>query len=175
MGELKTGWKQRAIREFIRYWINVAYLGIFFGLFAWYRRLILAHYEIKYFEYGAAILEAMIMAKVIMVGDMLGLGEKIFKDKPLIVPTLYKSVIFTCFVGVFAVLEGTVKGWFKGEGLMGWLVELHDEGKYEFLARCLIVFVVFIPFFGFKELGKVFGGEGRLGKLFFRNRELLAQ
>jgi hypothetical protein len=57
--------------------------------------------------------------------------------------------------------------------LTGWLIELHDEGKYEFLARCLMVFVVFIPFFGFKELGKVIGGEGKLGKLFFRNRQSL--
>jgi hypothetical protein len=171
----KVGWKQKAIREFIRYWINVAYLSTVFGLFAWYRRLILAHYDIKYFEYGIAIIEALIMAKVIMIGDAVGLGNRIFKDKPLIYPTLYKSVVFTCFVGVFAALEGTIKGWFKGDGLAGWLIELHNEGRHEFLARCLIVFVVFIPFFGFKELGKVFGGEGRLGKLFFRSRQALPQ
>jgi len=170
----KLSWKQKAKREFIRYWINVVYLSIVFGLFAWYRRLILAHYEIKYFEYGAAIVEAMVLAKVIMVGDALGLGRKIFKDKPLIFPTLYRSVMFTGFVGVFAVLEGTAKGWFKGDGWMGWLIELQHEGKYEFLARCMIVFVVFIPFFGFKELEKVLGAEGRLGKLFFRSRRALA-
>jgi len=169
----KANWKQKAIREFIRYWINVAYLAVVFGVFAWYRRLILAHYDIKYFEYGAAILEGLILAKVIMVGDALGLGQRIFKDKPLIYPTLFKSIIFTCLVGVFAMVEGTIKGWFKGGGWMGWLIELHLEGAHEFLARCLMVFVVFIPFFAFKELGKVLGGEGKLGKLFFRSRESL--
>jgi len=30
----KTGWKHKAKREFIRYWLNVFYLAIVFGLFA---------------------------------------------------------------------------------------------------------------------------------------------
>src|SRR5215469_14928862 len=139
LDEAKPGWKRRFIREFIRYWINVAYLSAVFGLFTWYRRLILAHYRIEYFDYGVAIIEALILAKVILIADVLGLGRNMFKDKPLIYPTLYKSMMFTLFVGVFAVLEGTIKGWLKGDGLRGWLLELQDEGKHEFLARCLIV------------------------------------
>lgn len=165
----KESWKQKARREFIRYWINVLYLAIFFGVFAWYRRLILAHYDIKYLKYGTALVEALVLAKVMLIGDAVGLGRKIFEDKPLIFPTLYQSAIFTFFVGVFAVLEGTVGGFFKGEGWSGWLIELQDEGKYEFLARCLMVFVAFIPFFAFKELGKMLGA-GKLGKLFLRDR-----
>jgi len=170
----KEGWKQKAKREFIRYWINVAYLAVVFGLFAWYRRLILAQYEIKYLKYGVAVVEALVLAKVILIGDALGLGRKLFKDKPLIYPTLYKSVIFSVFVGIFAVLEGTVDGLFKGEGWRGWLIEMQDEGKYEFLARCLMVFVVFIPFFAFKELAGLLG-EGKLGKLFLRDRHVLVK
>ena len=176
MGETKQkeGWKQKAKREFIRYWINVLYLTLVFGLFAWYRRLILAQYEIKYLKYGVAVVEALVLAKVILIGDALGLGRKIFKDRPLIFPTLYKSVMFSVWVGIFAVLEGTVDGLIKGEGWRGWLIEMHDEGKYEFLARCLMVFVVFIPFFGFKELGEILG-EGKLGKLFLRDKQVLAK
>lgn len=170
----KEGWKQKAKREFIRYWINVVYLAIFFGLFAWYRRLILAHYEIKYLKYGVAILEAVVLAKVVMVADMMGVGRKLFQDKPLIYPTLYKSVLFSLFVGIFAIAEDTVSGLFRGEGLRGWLIEIQDEGKYEFLARCLMVFVAFIPYFAFKELAKLFG-EGKLGKLFLRDRHVLAK
>jgi len=165
----KTGWKHKAKREFIRYWLNVFYLAIVFGLFAWYRRLILAHYEIVYLEYGTAIVEAMVLGKVIMLGDMLGLSRKIFRDRPLILPTLYKAMVFSFFVALFAVAEGTVSGLFKGRGWRGWFDEMQGGGKYEFLARCVMLFVVFIPYFGFKELGSVFG-EGKLGKLFFRSQ-----
>lgn len=170
----KSGWKEKAKREFIRYWINVAYLGIFFGLFAWYRRLILAHYEIEYLKYGVAIIEAMVLAKVVMIGDMVGLGRKLFEDRPLIYPVLYKSILFSFFVGLFAIAEGTIDGLLKGKGWTGWLVEVQDEGKYEFLARCLMVFVAFIPYFAFKELANMLG-EGKLGKLFLRNRRVLAE
>jgi hypothetical protein len=174
MGEVnqKTGWRQKAKGEFIRYWLNVFYLAIVFGLFAWYRRLILAHYEIKYLEYGAAIVEAMVLGKVIMLGDMLGLSRRMFRNRPLILPTLYKAVVFSFFVAIFAIVEGTVSGWFKGRGWAGWFDEMRDGGKYEFLARCVMLFVVFIPYFGFKELGNIFG-EGKLGKLFFRSHQAL--
>lgn len=105
----KIGWKQRAKREFVRYWINFTYLAVVFGLFAWYRRLILAEYEIRYLKYGVAIIEALILAKVILLAEMMGLGRE-FEQKPLIYPTLYNSVIFSLFVGVFALIEHTVGG-----------------------------------------------------------------
>jgi hypothetical protein len=166
----KRGWKQAMVRELVRYWINVAYLGTVFGLFAWYRRLILAEYDIRYLKYGVAIIEAVILAKVIWVGDLLGLGRQIFRDKPLIYPTLYNSAVFSFFVGAFAVIEHTVGGLLKGKGWLGGFAELRAEGGYELIARCLITFCVFIPYFAFKELGKTFGEEGTLGRLFFRNR-----
>jgi hypothetical protein len=168
-----TGWKQKIFREFVRYWINVLYLAIVFSLFSWYRRLILAHYEIKYLDYGVALIEALVLAKVIMVAEVLRFGRGLFRDKPLIYPTLYKSLVFTLFVAIFVALEDTVGGLLRGEGLTGWFARLQGKGKYEFLAHCLMTFFVFMPFFAFRELGKTMG-EGKLGQLFFRNKSLPA-
>lgn len=169
----KPSWKQKAKRELIAYWINVLYLSIVFGLFAWYRRLILARYDIEYLKYGVAIIEALVLAKVILIADMIGLGRHFFEGKPLIYRTLYNSVVFTMFVAVFTMLEDTVTGLVKGKGLDGWVEEFQGVGKYEFLAHCLVMFFVFIPFFAFKELGKLLG-EGKLGRLFFREKSLPA-
>lgn len=169
----KPGRKERVIRELVKYWINFVYLAVVFGLFAWYRRLILAEYEIRYLKYGVAIIEALILAKVILIGDMLGLGRE-FKNKPLIYPTLYNSVVFSLFVGLFAIIEHTVGGLMHGKGPFAGLAELRAEGWYELLARCLITFVVFVPFFAFKELAKALNEEGKLGKLFFRKGYLPA-
>lgn len=169
----KMSRKERVLRELVKYWINFVYLAFVFGLFAWYRRLILAEYDIKYLKYGVAIIEALILAKVILIGDMLGLGRE-FKNKPLIYPTLYNSIVFCLFVGLFAIIEHSVAGWVRGKGVLGGVAELRAEGWYELLARCLITFVVFIPFFAFKELAKVFHEEGKLGKLFFRKGYLPA-
>ena len=169
----KTSRKERIIREFVRYWINFFYLAVVFSLFAWYRRLILAEYDIRYLKYGVAVIEALILAKVILIGDMLGLGRE-FKNKPLIYETLYNSIVFSLFVGLFALIEHTVGGLVRGKGVMAGVLEIKAEGWYELLARCLITFVVFVPFFAFKELAKTLGGEGKLARLFFRKGPLPA-
>ena len=57
------------------YFFNFIYLAAFFGILAWYRRLILAEYDIPYLQYGVALLEAFILAKIIMVADWVGLGQ----------------------------------------------------------------------------------------------------
>ena len=49
----------------------------------------------------------------------------------------------------------------------GWSPEhLLSEGTHEFYAKCLVVFVAFIPFFAFKELGRVLGKGNHLGTIF---------
>ena len=44
--------KQKAKHELIEYALNVVYLAIVFAAFTWYRRLILASYDIIYTNYG---------------------------------------------------------------------------------------------------------------------------
>ena len=164
----QVGWKQKLVSELIDYWIVVVYLACFFGVFTWQRRFILAEYQISYGHYWVSVLEALVLAKVILIGDMVRLGRR-FDDKPLMVPTLYKAVVFSLWVGVFSVLEHTIGGLLRGQGLAGGVAELMQKSKYELLARCLITFVAFIPFFAFKELGRVLG-EDKMRTLFFRGR-----
>ena len=164
----RAGWKYKVIHEMTEYYIIFMYLAFFFGLFTWYRRLILAEYQISYLHYGVSVIQALVLAKVIMVGRALHLGRR-FKDHPLILPTLYKAVVFTIFVGIFGVVESTIIGLLHGKGIAGGFDEFMSAGRYELLARCMVTFVAFIPFFAFEELERVLG-EGKLGKLFFRRR-----
>ena len=128
----------------------------------------MAEYRISYLNYGVAIIEALVLAKVILMGNALGLSRGL-EDKPLIFPTLYKAVVFSLFVGIFGVLEHMIGGLLHGKGLAGGFQELMSEGRYELLARCMVTFFAFIPFFAFQELGQVLG-EGKLGALFFRKK-----
>jgi hypothetical protein len=164
----KASWKQKVFHEMIEYYINVMYLAVFFGLFTWYKRLILAHHQIIYLDYGVGVIEALVLAKVIMIGDVLRIGRR-FRDWPLIYPTLFRAVVFGVWVGLFKVLEQTVLGLLRGKGLAGGFEEIMGRGKYELLADSLVTFFAFIPFFAFRELGRVLG-EGKLSELFFRRR-----
>gem|GEM_PF-365712 len=170
-GRVRTRpWKQKFTHELVRYFVNVVYLAVFFGAFAWYRRFILYQYQITYLNYGTAIIEALVLAKVIWIGELIGLDHG-QENKPLIYPTIYKAFVFTLFVGLFAVIEHMVGGFIRGIGVSGGLAELWRQGKYELLARCIVTFLAFIPFFAFRELAKVLG-EGKLRKLFFKDKAL---
>ncbi len=164
--EKRTGWKPRVTREITEYGINVIYLGLVFAAFTWYRRLILAEYHITYLHYGISVVEALILAKVIMLGDILGLGRRL-ENKPLIFPVLYQSLLFGLWMLVFGVLEHTLVGLLHGEGLTGGMRHVAGEGGDELLARALVIFVAFIPFFALREMERV-QGKGTLRTMFFR-------
>jgi hypothetical protein len=165
----KTAWKQKLRREVIEYWVVFTYLAVFFGSFTLYRKLILAEHQISSFHFGMSLVEALILAKVILIGDALRLGRR-FEERPLIFPTLYKALAFSLFVVVFAVLEHTLNGMIHGKGLTAGLQELISQGQDELLARCLIMFTAFIPFFAFQQLGKTLG-EGTIRELFFTRKK----
>lgn len=161
----KTGWKQRLIHELSAYLLYAFYLFIFFGLFTMYRRLIMEEYHLSYMHYGINLIKAVVLAKVIMIGDFLGLGHR-FKGKPLIYSTLFKSAVFGLFVAVFSVLEHMLDGLLHGQGLMAGLTALLREGTDELLASSLVIFFAFLPFFAFRELQEQLGKD-KMRELFF--------
>lgn len=158
--------KEKLRHEMVEYGINVLYLALVFASFTIYRRLLLAAYGIDYTNYWFALVKALVLGKVIMIGSLFGLGRGLEK-RPLIFPTLYKTVVFCVFCALFTVVEHTAVGLWKGEGLAGGLADLSGKGLHELLANTLVVFVSFVPFFGVKELGRVVG-ESRIRTLFFR-------
>lgn len=165
----KAGLKQRAIEEFKLYWIIALYLWIFIGSFTVYRRLIVAEAGGAYLNYGFALIEALIIAKVVLIGKMFSFTRR-FEDRPLFVPVLYKSLLFGLFVMLFGIVERIVEGWFHHKGLLGGLQSISALGAYELGARVLMMIVAFVPFFAFSEIGRVVGPE-RLAAMFFSKRE----
>jgi len=161
-------WKKRIYHEVVEYCENAFYLALVLAAFTQYRRIVLTAHDIVYTNYWVALIEALILAKVIMIGSVAGLGRGL-EQKPLIYPTLYKTVVFTLFVGAFTLIEHAIQGFWKGKGFMGGLHDYFAKGPHEFLAGCLIIFVALFPFFGVKELGRVLG-EDKIRALFFRRR-----
>lgn len=167
--EATASLKERVIEEFKAFWIIVFYLWLFLGSFTVYRRLVVAETGSAYLHYGIAVLEALVIAKVILVGRMFGFSRR-FEDRPLIVPVLYKSFLFGILVLLFGVVERMVEGLIHKQGMLSGLREIAHMSGYELGARILILVVAFIPFFAFGEIGRVIGVR-RLSAMFFGRRE----
>src|SRR5512138_2223237 len=131
--------KRTIVHELIEYWINFGYLAFFLVAFTWYRRLILAEYQVHYTNYWFPLIEAAVLAKVIMLGDLVRLGRQM-ENKPLIFSALFRAVMFSLWVAIFSVLEETVRGLLHGNGLMGGIEEMVSRGWYELLSRCVVIF-----------------------------------
>jgi len=160
--------KNRVRHELIEYGFNVLYLTAVFATFTIYRRLMLAAHDITYTNYWFALIEALILGKVIMIGSVFHLGRGL-DDRPLIYPTLYKTVVFTIFSAVFMLAEHAAKGLLSGRGIAAAFAEFTAQGYEVIITNSMVVFVALIPFFAMKELGRVMGRE-KIGRLFFKPR-----
>lgn len=150
------------------FWAIAIYLALMLGAFTWYRRFILSELGIGYFHYGASIVEALILAKVILIGRALGLGKR-FEDAPLMISVLVKSVAYGIFAGLFFSLEHVIEGLVHRDTWGEIANRLVSAGRDEILARTVMVIVIFIPFFAFWEMNRVLG-ESKLFDLLFHRR-----
>jgi hypothetical protein len=161
--------KQHVVEEFKLFLIITMYLWVFLGSFTVYRRLITAETGTAYLHYGIALIESLIIAKVILIGKIFGFGKR-FEDRQLIVPVFYKSILFGLLVLLFGIVEHIVEGWFHHAGLIGGLRTIGNLGAYELGARVLMLMVAFVPFFAFSEIGRVLGAN-QLREMFLSRRE----
>ena len=157
--------KAKVLHELKLFWIIALYLLLLMGSFDIYRRLILAEYGVAYWSYGFKAVEALVVAKVILLGEAMGLGRR-YERRPLIISVMAKSVVFAIFIVLFSILEHIVEALFHKAG---WSEAVHSvvaRGTDEMAARVLVLVVALVPFFAFLELSRVLG-PGRLSALFF--------
>lgn len=168
----KAGLKERFVHEMKQYFLVSLFLFFFFGSFTMYRRLVLAEYEIGYLDYGWALLKALVLGKVILIGELLHVGER-FQDRPLLVSTLWKTVMYGLLIVAFAVLERVVGALIHHRPIAEEF-QLTGRQGYELLARTNLEVVALIPLFAFREVSRVLG-EGKLQALFFKGPRAAAQ
>src|SRR5580704_7835457 len=95
------------------YLIISLYLFVVFSLFATYKAVVLAQHQIQLVPQGLALINALALAKVILVGQELHLADQ-FRDAPLIYPTLLKSFVYTLLLACFKVVEEVAVGIYHG-------------------------------------------------------------
>ena len=132
------------MEELRKFWAIAIYLSVMLAAFAWYQRFVLADSGVSYFHYGAALVEALILAKVILIGQALGLGRR-FEGSRLIVPVMVKSVLFAIFTAVFALVEHLIEGLLHHETWNQIGAGMVSAGQSVILARTVMVVVTLVP------------------------------
>lgn len=160
--------KQRVYHGVRDYLVISLYLWIILGLFVLYKSIILSEENIPFAAHGFALLNALALAKVMLVAQDLHFAER-FKELPLIYPTLFKSAAFAVVLGVFKIVEEALIGLYHGHSFSESVASIGGGTLNGILLLTLLLAVLLIPFFGFGEVDRVFG-EQKLKKLFFASR-----
>jgi hypothetical protein len=160
----KTSVKQKVANEFEELAIITLYLAFFFCALATYSMLLLDKFHISYFVYGTALLNAVVIAKVILIGEAVHAGTR-FEGKALLNSAIWKAFVFGLLVFAFHILEEMIKHLVHGKGLAG---AFHNIRIDDLLARTVIIFCTFIPLFAFRELRRVMGQDS-FRALFFHS------
>ncbi len=160
--------KAKAKEELRLLVVITVYLAILFCSFLTYRRLISRELGVTSFHYGFAVIEAIVIAKVILIGKAMGLGKR-DAGRALMVVVLRSSVVYAVLIAIFSVLEHVIDGLIHGKTLAASVEAMASQGIDEILARTLVLFVALIPFFAMWKLDEELG-ERALSRIFFGKR-----
>jgi len=159
----KATLKEKAAHELVQFVAIFLYLAFFFCALATYSMLLLKEFNVSYFTYGFALINALVIAKVILIGEYAHLGKK-HEAKPLLQAAVYKAFLFTLLVLGFHIVEEVIRLLLHKENLARALHEIRID---DLLGRSLVVFCTFITLCAFRELQRVLG-EDKFSALFFR-------
>jgi hypothetical protein len=162
---------QSAIRELKEFAILAVYLYITLGSVILMKTAVLHSQGIEFAPWGIAIVKAAVLAKFMLLGKAMKIGERTTTTSPLIWPTLHKAFAFLVLLIIMTIIEEAVVGMFHHRSVAASLGELVGIRLEETIAGCLIVLLVLIPFFAFRVLDEALG-EGKLLRMFFVDRDV---
>lgn len=156
----------RVLDEARRFAMLFLYLWILFGLFVLNERIILREHGIGFASQGFAVLNALVLAKVMLILEDLNLNKWLDR-RPLIYPILFDSFLFSALFVAFHVLEEMIVGLFKGESATTSVPAIGGGGLSGVLCVAVILFFALIPHFAFQNFSRALG-PARMKAMLFR-------
>lgn len=169
---LKLSLRKRVWREFLKFAVIFAYLWLLLAIFDVFQSIVLAEHGLNYRAQGFAFVNALMLAKVMLLGEEARLGRR-FENRALIYPIMYKSLIFSILLMSMHIAERIIMGVIDGKDIAAAIDELQEVHLRIILSSAAVIFVALIPFFAFKELARVIGEGVLLSLLFGRGEKRL--
>jgi hypothetical protein len=156
--------KRKAKHELRELVMIFLYLAFFFCALTTYSMLLLDEFHVRYWNYAFALINALVITKVIMIGEYAKVGTK-YEASPLFLSSVYKAFLFGLLVLGFHIVEEAIKRLLHGSSIARASHEIRFD---ELGGRCIVIICTLIPFFAFREFRRVLG-EDKFHALFFRS------
>jgi hypothetical protein len=168
--------KHVAVDEFRRYLVSFVYIWVLLGMFTLHEEIALrvhggATQAIPFAPHGFALLNALVLGKVALVVEDLGLGARI-KATPLIYPIVIEALILAMLFIAMHVLESVIGGWLHGAALAASVPAVGGGGALGLAFSMVSFFVAMVPFCAFRQITLAIGWDRMRGILFGRAVDL---
>lgn len=161
--------KEKFKEEVRQVGIVTLYFLICFGMILLLKKLFLAEYNIEFFGLSAAIIGSLVVAKVVVILDHTTIGNR-FDAHPVYVHVLYRSLIYSFFVGLVVLIEHTFEARHEAGGFMaGFIDVITHRNDDKFWATFIFIFLSFV---GYNIISAINDhlGEGELRRFFFSRK-----
>jgi hypothetical protein len=148
--------KAKAMKMFWKVVIATVYLWILFALFNLYKTALLNEHGIDYWDQGYAFFSAMVFGKVLLIGDMMGVGQGLRK-RALAWVVLGRSLIFAGLIIFFHGLLNVIRAWYEAQPVADSIMKIGGGTWLGFWVYAAILFFMLIPLAAFRELSFVLG------------------
>ncbi len=148
--------RQRAAHEIRQFAMMFLYLWALFGLFVLNETIVDRSHGSAIVLQGFAIVNALVLAKVMLVAELLDLG-RFLRRWPLVVTIGVEAVFYTVLFLVVHVLERVLVGLYHGKTASASMPAFGGGGLAGLLIVAAITFVSLLPFFTFKHIARAIG------------------
>lgn len=157
--------KQRLLHEVEEYGTIFLYLYIAFATVIFYRDAVLRAQGIALASYGFALVKALVLAKFMVIGQAVRIGERV-TPRRRIVTALFRSSAFLVLLILLSVIEEALVGAIRGRGALHEIEAMGGGNLWEMLATALLLWVILLPYFVLRLIGEALG-KGGLRRMFF--------
>ncbi len=165
--ELKRPTLARRVRnEVIEYMAIAGYLAVCFGALLFFKAAILESEGVEATRVGLAIIKALILGKFVLILEKLRIGDGKKSANVLVLDVIKKALLFTALLLVLTAVEDVIVGFVHGESARDALRGIGGGTQPEALATALLMFLILIPYFAYREIAARLGEEA-LSKLLF--------
>jgi hypothetical protein len=159
---------RRARNELIEYMAIAGYLAVCFAALLFYKATILEGEGIATTRVALAIVKALILGKFVLILQSLKVGHGKGGAGVLFLDILKKALLFTLLLLVLSAAEEVLVGYFHGEAANHALKTMGGGTVPELIASTLLVFLILIPYFAYREIAAKLGEEKLMRLLFAR-------
>jgi hypothetical protein len=158
--------RERVVEEIRRFLWMFFYLWVVLGIFVLSEQITLRQHGLRFTALGFAFINALILAKVMLLAEDLKLGQRQLRNCPLFVRIVFESFIFVVVFIVFHVIEEVVVGMVAGKTAAESVPAIGGGGVVGLVSVAILYFLAMLPYFGFRNLERALE-PGKLRGLLF--------